>query len=475
MIAVRAGVLLQLWQAAQSLECGTWITNDCLGAKDIRYDKDYPTGFIEQDVRWKKWEGFWAAELTSYGEDGKIVEPAIPDASNPYGFPYKSENYKGYYNNTFVGSRFIFNRYTMHPPPDASWCNALPVDAVSSYSQGGGVCGVNGFSFAEGGYGVTSYEKNGELNMLKGYGKLQEVLGPFRWVDDETLMANVGNPDAMYGAMDVLVWLNEADTVAAGSLSRFFLGDNAGLAGTVTITLNKLTEAQFIQGVKDTYSDLGVLPADQVQGGTFPMETLSLVDGSYPSEEEWCTIDPECSESPYQEPAATLKAGIIAAFITVASVLIIIALIAFFLWRLKQQRHRYRNMFMKRIAENIHLEGHLDCMTEDQLAEEFKRIDTGAKGGDGYLEKEELKEFMQSGKAGKLSNNDFNAMWVALDFDHSGKVDFIEFCTFLSRCGQEYDEVEGLQKGLTRKDKTSHAAGLISRKGHHQQAVEGAV
>merc|ERR1712137_521386 len=104
----------------------------------------------------------------------------------------------------------------------------------------------------------------------------------------------------------------------------------------------------------------------------------------------------------------------------------------------------------------------MDSLTEEQLADEFKRIDSG---GDGYIQKEEMKEFMMSGKAGKLSESDFNAMWTALDFDHSGKVDFIEFCTFLSHCGSEYDELTVHQGTLSREDKHKHAAMHISRKG----------
>merc|ERR1712232_820215 len=120
---------------------------------------------------------------------------------------------------------------------------------------------------------------------------------------------------------------------------------------------------------------------------------------------------------------------------------------------------------MGRIAEHIKIKGHMDCLSEEQLAEEFKRIDTGATGGDRYIQKEEMKAFMMSGKAGKLSESDFHAMWTALDFDHSGKVDFIEFCTFLSRCGGGYDAVAAQQSGMSRENLHKHVASHLSRKG----------
>ena len=46
-------------------------------------------------------------------------------------------------------------------------------------------------------------------------------------------------------------------------------------------------------------------------------------------------------------------------------------------------------------------------------------------------------EFMSSGKAGAMDEKDFNALFAALDTDGNGEVDFLEFCTYLSVCGQD--------------------------------------
>jgi hypothetical protein len=43
-----------------------------------------------------------------------------------------------------------------------------------------------------------------------------------------------------------------------------------------------------------------------------------------PTEEDWCKTDPECSESPYHEPDASVKSGAIAGF-TVAGIVLLIA------------------------------------------------------------------------------------------------------------------------------------------------------
>mmetsp|Transcript_10105 Transcript_10105/g.26838 ORF Transcript_10105/g.26838 Transcript_10105/m.26838 type:complete len:472 (-) Transcript_10105:8-1423(-) len=455
------------WWAASALECGTWITNDCFGTTDIRYNPDYPLGLIEQDSRWKHYEGFWAVEVNRYGEDGRIEQPQLFDPRNRGRMPYKNEKIKGFYNHTFVGSRFIMDRYYVYAPPDAEFCNqtVLP-HQKSTLSKGGGSCGTHGIAYDAGGYGTSTYEKNGEMIIFKGYGLYSRTTGSVaRWLDGYTLMDSNGDQET-YRNMNLLVHLDEDYTVVSATSSHFRLGADAGLRSQIVIAMTKVTEAEFLQGIRQAYTDYNVLPVDQVQGGMLPMETRSLDDpDAYPTEEEWCQQDPACSESPYQEKPATLKAGPIAGFVSAFAVIIITGLLILHWYRMKQQAHRYRQNFMKRIAENIHLEGHLSCLTEEQLGEEFKLID---KSGDGYIQKEEMRDFMMSGKAGKLSQSDFNAMWVALDLDHSGKVDIIEFCTFLSRCGGEYDEVANNQGALSREDKHKHAIGNIARKGAHQ-------
>ena len=44
-----------------------------------------------------------------------------------------------------------------------------------------------------------------------------------------------------------------------------------------------------------------------------------------------------------------------------------------------------------------------------------------------------------SGKAGKMDQKDSNALFAALYGDNNGKVDFLEFCTFLGVCGEELE------------------------------------
>jgi hypothetical protein len=72
----------------------------------------------------------------------------------------------------------------------------------------------------------------------------------------------------------------------------------------------------------------------------------------------------------------------------------------------------------------------------EALASELKRIDSETQ--DGSISKEALWNFMSTGLAGELSESDCNALFAAIDLDQSGTVDFLEFCTFMGKCSDEY-------------------------------------
>jgi hypothetical protein len=120
----------------------------------------------------------------------------------------------------------------------------------------------------------------------------------------------------------------------------------------------------------------------------------------------------------------------------VGIVLLIAALYALHAWRSQQQARRYKTKFAKRIADTINVRVSMRQLQPEALASEFKRIDSESK--DGSISKEALWTFMSSGKAGELSESDFNALFSAIDLDQSGTVDFLEFCTFMGKCSDEY-------------------------------------
>jgi Ca2+-binding EF-hand superfamily protein len=69
---------------------------------------------------------------------------------------------------------------------------------------------------------------------------------------------------------------------------------------------------------------------------------------------------------------------------------------------------------------------------------------------------------MDEGKVGKISDSDFNVLWSALDIDGSGSIDFVEFCTFLSGCGEAFDEVYNHQQTMSKEQKLKFASQRFS-------------
>jgi len=71
-------------------------------------------------------------------------------------------------------------------------------------------------------------------------------------------------------------------------------------------------------------------------------------------------------------------------------------------------------------------------LTKDNIREEFEAID---KNGDEKIQKEELREYVSSGKLGTACMNKpgFEALWSCMDTNSSGEVDFFEFCSFMEQ------------------------------------------
>jgi hypothetical protein len=187
--------------------------------------------------------------------------------------------------------------------------------------------------------------------------------------------------------------------------------------------LKRVSEEQFIAAINDAYAKYNVASTLRFKA---PMEGACLT-GKCPTEEDWCATDPECSVSPYKEPPAAVKGGAIAGIALACAAVVFLAMYGVFSYKLKQQAKRNKVMFCRAIGNNIRLRGNL---TPEALQQEFKKIDE-AHESDGKISKEELREFLLSGKIGEVNEKDFDALWNVMDADGSGDVDFLEFCSYL--------------------------------------------
>ena len=169
------------------------------------------------------------------------------------------------------------------------------------------------------------------------------------------------------------------------------------------------------------------------------------------NETEWCSKDPTCSESPYQEPDATLKAGPIVGFVLLG--VVILAIIAYFWHRhqLQMLEAKNRAVFARRIAETIQFTGSERLLTPEALAEEFHKIDEQTKAN-GKISKDELWAFLSTGKAGEITEHEFNALFAAMDLDGDGDVSFTEFISYFGQCEHEFDNVKNRQSVLDNRE-----------------------
>mgnify|MGYP000403906722 CR=1 FL=1 len=110
------------------------------------------------------------------------------------------------------------------------------------------------------------------------------------------------------------------------------------------------------------------------------------------------------------------------------------------------------------------------------MADEFRRIDQNSE--DGLISRKALWGFLSSGKAGEMNESDFNALFAAIDLQKKGKVDFLEFCTFMAGCHEDFEKVknrESVRAGrASMVDKTSVRLSLAqstARRLSHQTAV----
>eukprot|EP00986_Skeletonema_menzelii_P021210 scaffold33659_cov148-Skeletonema_menzelii.AAC.2 len=160
----------------------------------------------------------------------------------------------------------------------------------------------------------------------------------------------------------------------------------------------------------------------------------------------------------YAEPIGGLSSGAIAGIVIgcVAAACLVLSL--YYVHRLKQQRLRYKKRFVQTVARNVSIAPSPGGMSADKLAAEFKHIDAN---GDGNISKTEMKDWLQDGKLGEISDTDFDAMWEAIS-GGDDTVNAIEFFVFLSSCGDAFDDVYNEQEKLSKEQRIALASRRLS-------------
>ncbi|KAL7562733.1 hypothetical protein ACA910_013235 [Epithemia clementina (nom. ined.)] len=469
MIKRLVGLLLFSFFARSSgTDCGKWFSSDCLAESDKRYDKSYTNDIKEQESFWKQYEGYWINEFLQLnnpitGQD--LLVPSLLNPKNPIPrVPYTLR--RGFYNESIVGSRYFSNRVYIYFPANETFCNqTVPEGFVNVI--GNGQCGVNGYAKDAGLYGTSSYEKDGRIQFLRATGNY----------------GGNANPNSNMTAVDELTFFFASTIEAIGLVNVFtgtFLNNFTQISGTQSVFLQglpnnpilqtqvflmtKVTREEWLAAIEQEYESANVLPEDRID--------VAGIQGCFSgdaclTEEEWCTADPECSSSPYQEPDGTLKAGPIVGIVLAGVVVAVALMVAYFDHKIRQLRKQVRHDFARRVAQSVTLTPGSRQLSPEALAAEFKKID---KDKNGTISNEELWEFVSSGKLGEMTRHEFDALYAVMDADGNGTVDFLEFCAYMSLCKADFNDAK--DRMSIRQVRASFLAPTESRSSFAEQTAQ---
>jgi hypothetical protein len=283
----------------------------------------------------------------------------------------------------------------MFPPSPEDFCNQTLPDGHIKNDASVGTCGVDGFAVSSETFATSSYERDGSVVFFLPVSGDATVTAedPVEFssgqqprgyaVDERTIYTSVfsvGDDGDMTLSTSIFVFLDAELNKAA------LISDNYRLVegepgqptrATRNFLLSRLSEEDYLEQIPETYEEFNV--TDSARSTVPPEGECLLSDPNCPVEEDWCSFDPECSVSPYQEPDAQLRAGVNEAICVLGAILIIIALLfyRYMQRKLAQQDKRYRANFAARVAETMDLRASVVMLTPEALAEEFERMDTG--------------------------------------------------------------------------------------------------
>mmetsp|Transcript_6454 Transcript_6454/g.11458 ORF Transcript_6454/g.11458 Transcript_6454/m.11458 type:complete len:473 (-) Transcript_6454:200-1618(-) len=452
-------------KVAKAADCKKWYSTPCLGDTDIRYDRGYTNNIIEQNPNWSSLQGFWRTKDLSFDNDFKPMVPSVfslVDTTKSRGIPYTRESFTSFYNFTFDGSRLIKSVANVFPPAPQDFCDNATADMQPDdlLAFPGGTCGETGYVSLGRYFFTSSHEKNGNLGLIGGSTTTLAFKGFF--ASDEGLSYTVGE-DAVYtneefsfgggtvATTTILTFTNKDKTKASSTYDNWnsAFGDTYFLIGSTRSSLEKLSEEEFIDSIQQEFD------AQNVPAANRPAIPATCDGGVCPAEDDWCKHDPNCSVSPYQEPEAKLKGGVVGGIVAACAVVVIAASFAYYRWRLAKEEKRVRRVVAVKIAQKLDLSILTNEITAESIQREFKCIDTS---GDGLLQKDEVKAFLMQGETvkskrnllddgseGHITEQEFETIFSILDVDGNGDLSFVEFVTFLNECKNELQKANADQ------------------------------
>ena len=380
-VYMSALALLPTPSAGAAIACGNHFTSPCIASSDIRYDSAHTNDLIEQDPNWEHFAGLWKVEIKAF--DGEN-NPPVSDPYNPTrgtGSPYDNTALVGFYNHSFSGSRFKADRLYMRGPASAEFC-AQPLRPPLVNFTGNATCGENGRAYKAGFLGTSTYEKDGTLKAFRYYGSYTGSDYTDTFDTNSSSYSNIDQSSVIgsivfqprFSQNNAFFYLDDNYTIAEFQNAMYTIGSPGYRASTALATMYKLKEDEWLDAIDEAYDTFNVADVDRINPTSNNFECL--VPGSCPTEDVWSNVgrDPNLSESPYQEPPATLKAGPIIGFCVLFFALILFAIYLLVRHRTKQQEHRFKGHFVRTICKKISIRQSVGAISPDALAKEFSEI-----------------------------------------------------------------------------------------------------
>lgn len=449
------------------LDCSSPLMKDCLGSTDIRYNPDVSNSLADQDELWESASGLWInPTIANLDMNGNPLQPNAM-------LPYTQSTYVTFLNRTIVGSRAYLHLISVYMPAVAEFC-AQPVPPGFDTVLGGGKCGETGYAVAFDYFGASTYEKDGTLRTFytsasSPYNYSGPALDPSiaNPIGSDSIYYHAGQPGGIVLGFTEVFANTERSVIGGSSTNVNLIPSSDSNVPSLSHNIYNLTRAaseeEWVAAIQAAYAEANILPEDQF---AVPMTLACLSNPDtcpkYATDEAFCSEslgqDPTCTKGPYEEPPPSMKPGAIVGFVVLGLVFLLTVLYFWHRRIVSRKEQSMRKMFVSKVAKRVDLRGSVSQLPPERLAEEFHRIDKGLRESgkaDGYISREEMWEFVSSGKAGEMSEGDFNALYDAIDTNGDGRISFVEFCAYFASCAGEvrqYQEQPWQQKGEQNRD-----------------------
>jgi hypothetical protein len=223
-------------------------------------------------------------------------------------------------------------------------------------------------------------------------------------------------------------------------------------------------------GKSDTaFTDLDAGICDAVWGAA-DTDTSTYGRFTQPTVTAWSSFFRNENLPPPEQVQPVLTTGAIVGILFGFLAFVVLLFTGVYFIKTKQNERRLKSRFVRQVARNISIASSPNQLSADDIAKEIQHISGGKEGG--AVTKSALKTWLDDGKLGLLSDKDFELLWSSLDTDNSGTIDPVEFCTYLSGCGEAFDEVNEEHKAMSKEEKIMFASRRLSVIKGHPPVVE---